>query len=103
MTVLQKGYNLPLPHIDLIKVSGVIPVPQKALNQIEDCISNARASIIVKEKRQFDNILLIDDAVGSGATINETAARLKFKNTGKKVFGLAVTGRFNGFDVIQDV
>lgn len=103
MTALQKGYNLSLPHLNLVKVSGAIPVPQKALNKIEDRISNARASIIVRENRQFNNVLLIDDAVGSGATINETAAKLKLKSTAKKVFGLAVTGSFKGFDVIQEV
>ncbi len=103
MTVLQKGYNLSLPHLNLLKVSGAIPIPQKALNKIEDRIANARASIIVKENRKFNNVLLIDDAVGSGATINETAAKLKAKGTAKKVFGLAVTGSFKGFEVIQEV
>ncbi len=103
MTVLQKGYNLPFPHLNLVKVSGPIPVPQKVLSKLEDRIGNARASIIVKETRQFGNILLIDDAVGSGATINETAVKLKQKGTAKKVFGLAITGSFKGFDVIQEV
>lgn len=103
MTVLQKGYNLSVPHLNLLKVSGAIPIPQKGLNKIEDRIGNARASIIVKESREFNNVLLIDDAVGSGATINETATKLKFKGTAQKVFGLAVTGSFKGFDVIQEV
>lgn len=103
MTAIQKGYNLSLPHLNLIKVSGAIPIPQKALNKIEDRIANARASIIVKENRQFDNVLLIDDAVGSGATINETAGKLKMKGIAKKVFGLAITGSYKGFDVIQEV
>ena len=103
MTALQKGYNLPLPHLNLVKVSGMIPVPQKALSKLEDRISNANASIMIKDARQFNNILLIDDAVGSGATINETAAKLKKKGTAKKIFGLAITGSFKGFDVIQEV
>ena len=103
MSVLQKGFNLSLPHLNLVKVSGAIPVPQKALNKIEDRIANARASIVVKETRRFGNILLIDDAVGSGATINETATKLKQKGIAKKVFGLAITGSFKGFDVIQEV
>ena len=103
MTVLQKGYNLSLPHLNLVKISGVIPVPQKALNKIEDRISNARASIIIKDTRQFGNVLLIDDAIGSGATIIETANKLKQKGTARKIFGIAVTGSFKGFDVIQEV
>jgi hypothetical protein len=103
MTTLQKGFNLPLPHLNLVKVSGAIPVPQKALSKLEDRISNASASIMIKDTRQFGNILLIDDAVGSGATINETAAKLKKKRTAKKIYGLAITGSFKGFDVIQEV
>lgn len=103
MQVLQKGLNLPLPHVNLVKVSGAIPVPQKALSKIEDRIINAQVSIIVKDTRKFNKMLLIDDAVGSGATINETAVKLKFKETAKTVIGLAVTGSFKGFDVIQEV
>ena len=103
MQVLKKGLNLSLPNINLVKVSGAIPVPQKGLSKIEDRIINAQVSIIVKDTRKFNKILLIDDAVGSGATINETAVKLKFKETAKTVLGLAITGSFKGFDVIQEV
>jgi hypothetical protein len=41
--------------------------------------------------------------VGSGATINETAVKLKFKQTSVNVSGLAITGSFKGFDVIQEI
>jgi hypothetical protein len=103
MQVLQKGLNLPLPHIGLVKVSGIIPVPQKALSKIEERIANAWSSIVIRESRQFKNILLMDDAVGSGATMNETSAKLKAKGTTQKVTGIAITGSFKGFDVIQEV
>ena len=103
MHVLAKNLKLSLPHIELIKVKGEIVIPQKALNKLEDRISNARASIIVSEKRHFNNVLLIDDAVGSGATINETALKLKHKGICTQVFGFAITGSFKGFDVIQEV
>ena len=62
MNVLERKLNLPLPHIKLLKVTGDIAVPQKALSNIEDRISNARFSIMVDEERKFDNIILIDDA-----------------------------------------
>jgi len=103
MQVLQKGYNFSLPHLNILKVTGEIPVPQKALNKIEDRISNARSSIVVRETREFKNILLIDDAVGSGATINETAAKLKAKKTAQQIIAIAITGSFKGFDVIQEI
>lgn len=103
MKVLEKGYNFPLPHISIVKVSGVIPVPQKALSKLTDRISNANASLVIKETRKFNNILLIDDAVGSGASMNETAIKLKQKKIAERVYGIAITGSFKGFDVIQEV
>ncbi len=33
-------------------------------------------------KPRFESILLIDDAVGSGATLNETAKKLKVAQSG---------------------
>ena len=103
MTVLRKKYNVPLTHIDLVKVTGEIAIPQKALNKIGDRINNANASIMVAEKRSFQKVLLIDDAVGSGATLNQTALKIKEKGIAKEVIGLAITGSFKGFEVIQEV
>jgi phosphoribosylpyrophosphate synthetase len=103
MKVLEKGLNLPLPHLSLKKVSGEFIVPQKALNKIEDRISNAQVSLMVSERRQYGRILLIDDALGSGATINQTARKLKFKGVAKWIAGIAVTGSYKGFEVIQEV
>lgn len=103
MTVLRKKYNLTVAHIDLVKVTGEIAIPQKALNKISDRINNANSSIMVTEKRFFNKILLIDDAVGSGATLNQTAIKIKEKGIAKVVLGLAITGSFKGFEVIQEV
>lgn len=103
MSYLKKSFNFSLPDISIKKVSGVIPIPQKALAKLEDRVSNAKSSIVVDDKRTFKKILLIDDAVGSGATINETACKMKFKKTAEFVYGFAVVGSFKGFDVIQEV
>ena len=103
MSRLKTVLNFSVPHINLKKVSGMIPIPQKALSKIEDRISNARSSIVADEKRVFNKILLIDDAVGSGATINETACKIKMKKLATEVIGFAVVGSFKGFDVIQEV
>lgn len=103
MNYFKNSFNLSAPHINIKKVSGVIPIPQKALSKIEDRISNANASIIVDDKRIFNRILLIDDAVGSGATINETACKIKYKKIATQVIGFAIVGSFKGFDVIQEI
>ncbi len=103
MKVLQRKLNLALPHLGLAKVRGEIVIPQKSLSRIEDRINNARFSIMITEKRRFNKVLLIDDAVGSGATMNETALKIKDSNLATTVIGLAITGSFKGFDVIQEV
>lgn len=100
---MEKGLKLQLPIIKIVKISTDIIVPQKTLSKLEDRIENAKISIVVDDNRSFENVLLIDDAVGSGATLNETAKSLKQKNVAKKIIGLSITGSFKGFDVISEV
>ena len=96
--------HLPVPSIKITKIRTAIVVPQKTLSKLEDRIENARQSIVVEEEKIYHNILLIDDAVGSGATINEVARQIRSKKlcTGE-IIGLAVAGSFNGFEIIHEV
>ena len=103
MGYMEKQLNLPLPHFKIVKISGEIVVPQKALSRLEDRIANAKASLLPEDKRPFKRLLLIDDAVGSGATINEVALKIKHQNPKIKITGLAITGSYKGFEVIQEV
>ncbi|HBU07447.1 MAG TPA: hypothetical protein DEB09_05190 [Candidatus Magasanikbacteria bacterium] len=101
---LEKMLMLNLPVINLVKATGEVAVQQKSLSKLEDRVENARRTIFVDDNRVYKNILLLDDAVGSGATLNETAKKIKDKKmcTGK-VIGLALVGSFKGFDVISGV
>lgn len=103
MKVLAGGLKLPLPVVDIKKMSGLIPVPQKSLSKLQERIENASGSFAVTEKRSFSHVLLIDDAVGSGSTLNQVAEKIKNKQTAQRVSGLAIVGSFKGFDVITDV
>ena len=47
------------------------------------------------------DILLIDDAVGSGATFNVLASKIKNNNIANKVFCIAIVGSLNGFCIIN--
>ncbi|KKS94737.1 MAG: hypothetical protein UW68_C0002G0019 [Candidatus Collierbacteria bacterium GW2011_GWB1_44_6] len=102
---MEKLAKIKLHRIELVKAYvGDIPVAQKSLSKLEDRITNARGSIFLKdENKKYDNVLLIDDAVGSGATLNETAQKLKQAGTAKKVIGLAVVGSYKGFEVIREI
>jgi phosphoribosylpyrophosphate synthetase len=103
MAVLEQKLNIKLPIIKLDKVSGRVPIPQKALSKIADRVKNAQESIIVADREQYGRVLLIDDAIGSGATINETASKLLYKKTATEVYGYAVVGSYKGFEVIQEI
>lgn len=104
MKELERNLHLAVEKISIVKVKTEIMVPQKTLNKLSDRIENAQKTIVVDTGRHFRNILLIDDAVGSGSTINETAAQIRAKGICKgKIIGLAITGSFKGFDVISEV
>jgi len=104
MKELEKNLHLGARTISIIKIKTEVAVPQKTLNKLSDRIENAQKTIVVNEKDEYKNILLLDDAIGSGATLNETAAQIKAKGIVKgKIIGLAITGSFKGFDVISEV
>ena len=104
MRVLETGLGEKIRTISIEKAKTFVAVPQKTLTKLEDRIENASRTIMVTEKSTFKNILLIDDAVGSGATLNETAKKIKERGICKgKVIGLALTGSFKGFDIISEV
>lgn len=106
----QQSLNLALPTIPLVKVrSGRVIVAQKTLSKLADRIENARNTIFTKPAAQsktfkYSSLLLIDDAVGSGATLNETANKLKKEGwVSQKIIGFAIVGSYKGFDVISEI
>ena len=103
MKFLETQLKINLPKINIQKISGIIPVPQKSLNKFEERINNADNTFAIPEKIKYRHILLIDDAVGSGTTLNQIAGKIKRKGIAEKITGLAIVGSFKGFDVVTDV
>lgn len=104
MKELEKQLELPVRTLSVTKVKTPITVAQKTLSKLDDRVENARKTIVVEDGGTYENILIIDDAVGSGASINETAAQIQKKGLcNGRIIGLAITGSFNGFDVISEV
>ncbi len=101
---LEKNLKIDLPRIEIKKVyQGEVPVAQKSLSKIEERIQNAQETmVVVPMKLSYKKVLLIDDAVGSGATLNEIAFKLKNKGV-KSVIGFAIVGSYKGFEVIKEV
>jgi DNA-binding transcriptional ArsR family regulator len=104
MKELERQLNLFSRNLSVTKVKTEIIIPQKTLSRLEDRIENAKNTIIVDDGGKYNNILLIDDAVGSGATFNEIARQIRNKNLlSGKIIGLAITGSFKGFDIISEI
>lgn len=103
MTVLQKLLKIELPHVKVEKIKNQIVVPQKALSKIFERIINAKNTFYVPNQPNYQRVLILDDAIGSGATINEIALKLKEKEIANEVIGLAITGSYKGFDVISEL
>lgn len=104
ITEVEKLLNLNLPKIELVKVSGDIIIPQKTLSKLDERVENARNTIYLKSPNEinYKNILLIDDATGSGATFNEVAKKIEDKAEAK-ITAYAIVGSIKGFDVISEV
>ena len=104
MKELEKNLKFPLRVMSISKVKTEIAVAQKTLTKLYDRVENAKKTFVVEDKINYNNILLVDDAVGSGSTLNEIACKIREKNICKgKIIGLAITGSFKGFDVISEV
>jgi len=104
MKELENNLELPVKKIKIVKIKSGIAVPQKTLNKIEDRIENAEKTFFINDNGAYGNILIIDDAVGSGATLNSVANKIRqAKLTEGKIIGLAITGSYKGFDVISEV
>lgn len=103
MKILEQALKISLPKIKIVKVQTEIITPQKTLSKLQDRIENADNTIFVKKENKYKNVLLIDDALGSGATLNQVACKIKKGKIGKNVYGYALTGSVKGFDVISEI
>ena len=104
MTELKNNLDLDLPEIEIVKIKTDIIVPQKTLTKIEDRKINADKTMFINfnSGKKFKKVLLIDDAVGSGASFNQVAKKIKSKNITNKIYSLAIVGSFKSFDVVTE-
>jgi len=85
------------------KVFAGHSVAQKTLKLKSERQRNAEETLFLNEKNLPKKILLLDDACGSGSTLNIAAQKIKKVSPKTKVFGLAFVGSINGFDVISEI
>lgn len=102
----EKLEKLNIPFLNIIKYyENNIPIPQKSLKTREQRIQNAKNTIYVEDKNinKYKKVFLIDDFVGSGSTLNETAKKLK-KEWVEKIIGFSYVWNLNlNYEVINEV
>lgn len=105
LPIMKSYWNVGLPELGLEKVTDQIPVAQKTLTKMSDRVENARDTIFLPEGNLVptSSLLLIDDAVGSGATFQETARKIKHRGLAERVYALALVGSLKGFEVVKEV
>ncbi|MBC7471929.1 MAG: hypothetical protein H7196_01530 [candidate division SR1 bacterium] len=97
MTKLKRMLTIELPEIKITKIKSVVTIAQKTFSKLSDREPNARNTMFIDEKRIYKNILLIDDAVGSDATFNEVAKKIRQRGIViGSIIGVALTGSANG-------
>jgi DNA-binding Lrp family transcriptional regulator len=112
MAELRRRFDIPLPHIRITKINNEIAVPQKTLKTLEERQLNAQSTFVVdatSEASKAERILLIDDFVGSGSSLNEVGYKLRSSKE-QLIIGFALCGSPNGvvnhskkFEVVSEV
>ena len=106
MRMLQKRFSgiFDIPIITVGKKHGDVPQQQKHLSNINDRIENADRSFFVRPVDQaYNKVLLVDDFIGSGATMNQIAKKMVRQGVAKKVWGIGIVGVRKGFKVVKKV
>lgn len=106
MTEIKKGLKIDLPEIKLIKLfpNGVI-IPQKSLKGMDQRIKNATNTLFVTgNQKPAHKVLIIDDFMGSGATINLSAKKILDAGLAKEVVAITLLGNIDTkYEVINEV
>jgi predicted amidophosphoribosyltransferase len=108
LSILSKKLKtLGIPQISLVKYyKNNITIPQKSLKTKNERIQNARNTIFVEDTSvvgEFQNILLIDDFVWSGATLYETAQKLRQAGAPRIIWFAFVWNTNLSYDVINEI
>ena len=104
MDFLKYRLDLKIPAFEIQKFSGKIIVAQKSLSSRNERIENARSSFFVPPQSSVKNLLLLDDVMGSGASLNEVAKKIMEKKLARNIFGLALVGSNDtkAFSVVRE-
>jgi orotate phosphoribosyltransferase-like protein len=82
-------------------------VPQKSKSDLKLRIENALLTNHIAEAisdiKKIKRILILDDAIGSCATVHAIAFKLKEMNPKLEICAIAQVCSYKGFDVVKDI
>ena len=85
--------SLPCVPIERDFTASSIRLEQKSIASMKGRLENAQATYRVSfSGASYDSVLLVDDLIGSGATMNEVARKLKESGVAKTVHCLGLVG-----------
>lgn len=101
---IKRWLSLKLKELKLLKIFKDKIVSQKSLSKKEDRIINASQTIFLWDKNfKANKMLLIDDAIWSGSTLNETAKKIKDAWISNYVIWIAIVWSYKWFEVINEI
>ena len=106
MHLLRKRFSAvsDLPIIDVRKQHGRVVQQQKHISNIMNRLKNADSTLYIRPaSKGYTKVLLIDDFVGSGATLNQIAKKLIRQGAAEVVYGIGIVGVRKGFVVEKKV
>lgn len=103
MSKLEEAVGSDVNRVKIHKVGARILVAQKTLKNLQDRIINAKETFITESNASYKNVLIIDDALGSGATLNEIAKQIISKGISDECYGLVLVASPSGYEIINEV
>lgn len=103
MSKLDNNVAAQIPRIRVHKVGARILIAQKTLKSLEDRVLNAAQTFVVESPKQYKNVLIVDDALGSGATLNEIAKLIIKKKIAENCYGIVLVSSPSGYEIINEV
>jgi len=90
MKVLEEELAIALPKINIHKVFNEVPVAQKSRLTKASRAINAENSFMIPKQAKYKHLLLIDDIMTTGITLNTIAQKIKRKKIAIKITGLTI-------------
>ena len=91
-----------IPIIGVRKKHGEVTQQQKHLKGIMERLENANRTLYISPTEgPYETVLLIDDLIGSCATINQVAKKFVTSGIAKNVHGIGIIGIKSGFEVVK--